>query len=115
MVSDVLSAARESVLWMEASASDNRPPRVPYVVDIAEMECNPSELLLGMARSVLILSAGGSPETQVVVEEVGLIPPVGDAFDAVIDGPDNANPKWLSKLQLWSVRAAPFRCDLALN
>jgi len=84
-------------------------------VDVAGMECNPAELLLGMARSILILRAGGSVETQVVVEEVDIIPPVGDAYDVAMDGPPNANPKWLSKLQLWSVRSAPFRCDPKSN
>jgi len=110
-VGDVVPVAVASLEAIDASKSDVRPRRVPYVMDVAELECNVAEVLLAMARSVTILDAGGTVETEVVVEEVGVIPPMGDAFDAVMLGPSAANPLWLSKLQLWSVRAAPFRCE----
>ena len=110
-VDEIVNAAVAALALLEESVTDRRPRRIPYMVDIAGQDCNPSELLRSMAESVHALMAGGTTASQAKVLKVEMVPPYATVLDSILEVPPLSNSLWLGKLQLWTIQPAPFRCE----
>ncbi|MBI3684484.1 MAG: hypothetical protein HY235_29260 [Acidobacteria bacterium] len=90
-------------------ASHLDPRRVPIRTVVGDVELNPAEFLVAMARAFLAL-AGGAEPAAVNVDPSSTLPPYADVLERFFK-PADSRPLCYTKLQLWTVKPAVVKTE----
>lgn len=105
-VSDIRSAATKvlSEMGTNADSVHGIKMHVPYSIKVGKATLNSAEFLYALAAIQV------ATDTEITVSPMDITPPYADLLDAVAATTDkSANPLWYAKLQLWTVKPAPFK------
>ena len=107
----IATAAAAAVVAIGA-ATATRAQHIPYEVTIGSSAVNSGEMLLAMAFAIQKLRTCGMAKDGVAVARATLLPPYASLIPPVYGVADDTLPLWYAKLQLWTVKPAPFKCSL---